>query len=127
MWDLLRRIKHMGNGPWLLIGDFNETMWQHEYFSSSRRGEKQTRCFREVLSDCNLHDLGYTGLPWSYDNKQEGSKNVKSRIDRAVACPAWSVELLEASLHHIPSFQFDRLPLLLKMFKPQAQRNFKQI
>jgi endonuclease/exonuclease/phosphatase family metal-dependent hydrolase len=118
MWDLLRRIKPVGNGSWLLIGDFNETMWQHEHFSLSHRGEKQMRCFREVLSDCNLHDLGYTGLPWTYDNKQEGSKNVKSRIDMVVACPAWSLELPEASLHHIPSFRSDHLPLLLKLFKP---------
>jgi hypothetical protein len=70
--------------------------------------------------------LGFTGLPWTYDNKQDGPKNVKSRIDRAVACPAWSLALPDAPLQHILSFRSDHLPLLLYLFKPQAHRNFKQ-
>jgi hypothetical protein len=88
MWDLMRRIKALGNGPWLRISDFNETMWQHKHFSASRRKKNKMRNFREALLDCNLHDQCYSGLPWTYDNKHDVFKNVKSRIGRVVACPA---------------------------------------
>ena len=27
MWNLIRRIKHNSNHPWLIVGDFNETLW----------------------------------------------------------------------------------------------------
>jgi hypothetical protein len=45
--------------------------------------------FREVLSYCDLHDLGFSGLPWTYDNKQAGDWNVRVRLDQAVASPSW--------------------------------------
>jgi hypothetical protein len=68
MWELIRRIKPRSQAPWLMIGDFNEAMWSVEHFSA-RQNERQMLYFREVLSHCDLHDLGFIGLPWTYDNK----------------------------------------------------------
>jgi hypothetical protein len=90
MWELLRRIKPCSKAPWMMIGDFNEVMWSFEHFSKSRRPERQMLDFREVLSHCDLHDLGFTGLPWTLDNKQAGDRNVKVRLDRVVATTSWS-------------------------------------
>uniref|UniRef100_A0ACD5ZPF3 Uncharacterized protein n=1 Tax=Avena sativa TaxID=4498 RepID=A0ACD5ZPF3_AVESA len=88
MWDKLRVIKQHSTEPWLMIGDFNEAMWQEEHFSNSRRSERLMLDFREVLSHCDLHDIGFLGTPWTRDNKQRGVRNVKVRLDRAVASPA---------------------------------------
>jgi hypothetical protein len=85
MWKLIRRIETDVREPWLMVGDFNEAMWQHEHLSATKRNEKQMQIFCEALSDCNLHDLGYSGLPWTYNNKQKDKKNVRIRLDRAVA------------------------------------------
>lgn len=74
MWDLLRRIKTLGAGPWFMVGDFNEVMWQSEHFSRNKRLPKLMANFCEVLSECNLFDLGFSGVPWTYNNKQEGYK-----------------------------------------------------
>jgi hypothetical protein len=63
MWDLLKRIKPISKAPWLLIGDFNEVMWSFEHFSARRRPEKQMRDFRDILSFCEVHDLGFSGMP----------------------------------------------------------------
>jgi hypothetical protein len=41
--------------------------------------------FREVLDFCNLRDIGFSGVPWTYDNRKEGARNVKVRLDRGVA------------------------------------------
>jgi endonuclease/exonuclease/phosphatase family metal-dependent hydrolase len=90
MWKLLRRIKTDVKEPWLMMGDFNEAMWQHEHLSTTKRNERQMENFRNVLSECNLHDLGFSGLPWTYNNKQKGRKNVRVRLDRATASPEWS-------------------------------------
>jgi hypothetical protein len=76
MWDLLKRLKSCSNAPWLVIGDFNEVMWSHEHLSNHRRPARQMMDFWEVLSHCDLHDIGFTGLPWTYDNKQAGDQNV---------------------------------------------------
>jgi hypothetical protein len=120
MWNLLRRIKPASNAPWLVIGDFNETMWQTEHFSSCYRSERNMANFREVLSDCELYDLGFKGPPWTYDNKQDGQRNVKARLDRGVASSSWSDIFQDASVEHICSTRSDHLPLLVR-FGPRLE------
>jgi hypothetical protein len=41
--------------------------------------------FREILGQCDLHDLGFVGMPWTYNNKQSGERNVRVHLDRVVA------------------------------------------
>jgi hypothetical protein len=74
MWELLRRIKSCQYAPWLMIGDFNKAMWSFEHVSNHRRPKKQMVDFREVLSYCDLHDIGFSGLPWTFDKKRKGGK-----------------------------------------------------
>lgn len=90
MWKLLSEIAPKAKEPWMMVGDFNETMWQHEHFSHAKRSERNMANFRDLLAWCNLHDLGYFGPDWTYNNKQEGARNVKARLDRAVETTDWS-------------------------------------
>lgn len=117
MWELIRRIKPVSNALWLMMGDFNETLWSFEQFSARRRPEKQMMDFREVLSHCDLHDIGFLGRPWTYDNGQRGDRNVKVRLDRAVASPSWSNHFSEAKLLHLVSPRSDHCPILLCLTK----------
>ena len=115
IWDLLRRIKPLGVGPWFMVGDFNETMWQNEHFSRHKRSPRLMANFHEVLSECNLFDLGFHGVPWTYNNKQHGNKNVKVRLDRAVVCPQWSSMFPDCKVSHILSSRSDHCPILIEM------------
>jgi hypothetical protein len=45
--------------------------------------------FKDTLSICDLHDLGFCGLPYTSDNGRAGGANVWVRLDRVVADPAW--------------------------------------
>jgi hypothetical protein len=71
------------------------------------------RDFRVVLSHCDLHDVGFIGLPWTFDNKQKGDRNVKVRLDRAVASSAWLAMFPEHHLRHLVSSRSDHFPILL--------------
>jgi hypothetical protein len=115
MWTLLKRIKDTSNLPWLMVGDFNETMWQEEHFSVSKRSKGNMDNFRKTLAACNLFDLGFRGPCWTYNNKQEGRRNVQARLDRFVASPEWSDHFKYASVEHICSSRSDHLPILLRM------------
>jgi hypothetical protein len=103
MWEMFKRIKPSTSEPWFMVGDFNEVLWQKEHMSSKRRCERQMQQFREVLSHCEMVDLGYKGLPWTYNNKQSGKNNVRVRLDRAVAQPRWSNLFPGATVEHIVS------------------------
>ena len=123
-----RRIKPLGGGPWFMVGDFNEAMWQFEHFSRHKRSETLMANFRNVLSDCNLFGSGFHGTPWTYNNKQEGSKNVKVRSFRAVACPQWSSLFPDCKVSHIMSSRSDHCPLLIQLFGfPRKCRIVKQL
>jgi hypothetical protein len=50
-------------------------------FPETKRGERQMEAFREVLDFCELRDIGFLGVPWTYDNRKAGSRNVKVGLD----------------------------------------------
>jgi hypothetical protein len=89
MWSLLQNLKKESDLPWCVLGDFNEAMWSFEHFSFSQRSESQMLAFRDTLEICGLVDLGFNGLPYTYDNKRKGRQNVRVRLDRVVADNQW--------------------------------------
>jgi endonuclease/exonuclease/phosphatase family metal-dependent hydrolase len=98
------------------MGDFNEALWQFEHFSNTKRGECQMEDFQDMLEVCDLYDLGFAGLPWTFDNKRVGHGNVKVRLDRVVAAPAWSARFNNATVQHLVSRCSDHNPILLKVY-----------
>jgi hypothetical protein len=127
MWELLRKIMPRTQAPWLMIRDFNEALWGFEHFSSRQRPECQMADFRYVLGLCNLHDLGFVGVPWMFNNKQVRDKNVKVCLDRAVASPSWSEWFLDSSLRHMASSRSDHTPILLQLEKDNMQSRVSRI
>jgi hypothetical protein len=71
--------------------------------------------FREVLYDCDLTDLGFSGIPYTYDNKRQGRANVRVRLDRAVACPAWRDLFADSEVQHLVSPVSDHCPILVQI------------
>lgn len=127
MWEMLRRLHGRLPEPWLAIGDFNEAMWGYEHFSACPRPERQMVAFRDALADCGLTDLGFSGLPFTYDNGREGDDNVKVRLDRAVACSEWRDLFGDAVLHHLVSSRSDHCPLFLEIRKENWERHKPRI
>jgi hypothetical protein len=115
MWETLRNLKNASNLPWLVLGDFNEALWQEEHLSCTPRAVGQMEAFREVLFDCDLTDLGFSGVPYTYDNKRAGRANVRVRLDRAVACPAWRDMFADTRVQHLTSPVSDHCPVLVQL------------
>jgi hypothetical protein len=114
MWDHLSWLHSVLNDPWLVYGDFNEAMWQHEHFSRSMRAESQMVAFRDVLTDCELWVLGFHGAPFTYDNGQRGNSNVRVRLDHACADEAWKELFPYARVVHLASSRSDHLPVVMQ-------------
>jgi hypothetical protein len=81
--------------------------------------------FREVLYDCDLTDLGFSGIPYAYDNKRQGRANVRVRLDRVVACPTWRDMFGDSEVQHLVSPVSDHCPILVQIERevrvPQRQ------
>ncbi|EEC68693.1 hypothetical protein OsI_37162 [Oryza sativa Indica Group] len=65
--------------------------------------------------DCELHDLGFQGVPHTYDNRRDGWNNVKVRLDRAVANNGWRDIFPSAQIVHLVSPCSDHCHVLLKL------------
>lgn len=81
MWDTLRGLRGVLDRPWLVMGDFNEASWGYEHFLACPRPETQMDNFRDALADCDLTDIGFSSLPFTYDNGRAGVANVKVCLD----------------------------------------------
>jgi endonuclease/exonuclease/phosphatase family metal-dependent hydrolase len=130
MWSLMRNLKNQSDLPWCVLGDFNEAMWSFEHFSASKRAESQMLAFRDALETCKLVDLGFSGLPYTYDNRRRGNKNVKVRLDRVVADNRWRDIFSEARVVHQVSPCSDHCPIVLHCEKEEAfipRSNYKGI
>jgi hypothetical protein len=83
--------------------------------------------FHEVLLFCDLHDIGFHGIPWTYDNKQRGEWNVHARLDQAVASPSWSQWFPESKVKHLTTVSSDHSPILLIIEANSSDVSVKKI
>jgi hypothetical protein len=119
VWSQLQDLRGQSNLPWLVVGDFNEALWQFEHMSATPRNENQMMAFRDTLQICGLVDLGFVGVPFTYDNKRQGNRNVKVRLDRAVADSNWRNMFADYGVKHIVSPCSDHVILLVSLKQEQ--------
>ncbi|XP_010229661.1 uncharacterized protein LOC104582064 [Brachypodium distachyon] len=75
------------------------------------------RTFRDTLATCGLMDLGYSGVSFTYDNRRSGSRNVRVRLDRAVADDEWRDLYGQAKIEHLVSPCLDHNPILVRLLE----------
>jgi hypothetical protein len=83
--------------------------------------------FREVVSHCDLHDLDFVRLPWTYDNKQSVERNVKVRLDCVVATPSWSAWFSDVKVQHVVTSRSDNFPIFLSAEWGSSTRPYERI
>ena len=75
------------------------------------------RAFWEVIEDCDLQDLGFSGLPFTWDNKQDGVENVKDPLDRALGNEALRQLFEVVRVKHISMVHSDHYMILTELKK----------
>lgn len=89
-WEELRNLKNKYDLPWLCSGDFNEILFGCEKEGGHPRQELSMQKFCSALEDCDLHDLGFIGDPYTWRNNHHiAARYIRERLDRAVANSAW--------------------------------------
>lgn len=122
-WFLMRFLAQSA-APWLFLGDFNEVLSVEEQLGGNEREQWQIAVFQDVVNDCRLTDLGFHGLPYTWDNRQEEGSNVKVHLDRALGDSKFMMELGESEVFHILLAKSDHSGLLVEVRQrePAARR-----
>jgi hypothetical protein len=125
-WHLLRFLRNQADLPWLCAGDFNEILYAEEQMGGNDREERCMDGFRDVVDYCGFSDLGYTGLPYTWDNRRAGAQNVKARLDRCLADEAWLDLFGDSTVTHIQTTESDHCAMLLHLVRSGGlRRNHK--
>jgi hypothetical protein len=111
--------------PWLCIGDFNEVLSAEEHFGGNQRDNWQIAQFQDVVADCGFSDLGFSGLPYTWDNRQEADRNVMVRLDWALGDPKFIECFGGANVVHVPTVFSNHSALLVEV-KEDAHRGSRQ-
>ena len=119
-WYLLRFLRAQLNAPWLCVGDFNEVLEANEQFGGNEREQWQMDGFQKVVHDCGFVDFGFSGLPYTWDNRQDGGRNVKVRLDRGLGDHRFLELMGETVVKHIPLAQSDHCALLVEIRMSQG-------
>ncbi|KAK2657778.1 hypothetical protein Ddye_010830 [Dipteronia dyeriana] len=87
-WGLLRRLRNIDVFSRWCGGDFNELLSRNEKNGGPDKSFFGMSLFREVVDDCDLADLGFSGPSYTSNNKREGKDIVQERLNRFLADPS---------------------------------------
>jgi hypothetical protein len=79
----------------------------------NEREMSQINLFREVVDACQLGDLSYIGLDWTFERRLPSGKYCRVHLDRALASGDWSERFPFASVEHLHVVKSDHSPILL--------------
>lgn len=113
-WNLLAILNNQNALPWLCTRDFNEILMESEKKGGAGRRNQLIKNFRDILNICNLHDLGFTGYPFTWSNGREGDDNIQERLDRCLASDSWSYLYPVVKVIHEKKSFSDHCPLTIE-------------
>lgn len=97
-----------------------------ETLQSIRETGVANACIREAWEDCSLQELGYSGVSFTWDNKQGGGAIVKARLDRGVENDVFLQLFHHTRVCHIGTVESDHCFVLIETRESQYTRRLKQ-
>jgi hypothetical protein len=114
-WYVLRFLRVQSDSPWQCLGDFNEVLLAEEQIGGNDREAWQMAAFEDAVNDCRLTDLGYHGLPYTWDNRQDAAWNVKARLDQAFGDNMFLDVMGGSEVFHVPLAETDHCGILVEV------------
>ena len=124
IWERIEHYTANAALPVCTIGDFNCITDQGEKTGGSKVFKSKNKRFRTFIQRSGLIDLGHTGPAFTWANNQLERKLILERLDRGLATSDWLLNFPNSKLFHLPNYQSDHLPLLLRL-KPRPKRGIK--
>ncbi|XP_056855051.1 uncharacterized protein LOC130504459 [Raphanus sativus] len=125
VWERLTRFSTTRNGPWFMIGDFNEIIDHNEKEGGRQRTDSSFLPFKQMLSDCGMLEFPYTGDMLSWVGKRAGRVTVRCRLDRAVGNADWHEKFPHSKTKYMRLWGSDHRPILADILKKPARRSRK--
>ncbi|CAA7027944.1 unnamed protein product [Microthlaspi erraticum] len=126
VWESLVQLSFHQRGSWLMIGDFNEIMGNHEKRGGRRRAESSFLDFRNMINDCGMLEFPFKGNPLSWVGYRASGK-VQCRLDRALGNEDWHHAFSHTNVEYLQLWGSDHQPVIARIQSKAAsiQRSFR--
>lgn len=124
IWEKIEQYTNDPNIPLCTIGDFNCILDQSEKAGGNAQFKARNKRFRSFVQRAGLIDLGHSGPAYTWANNQSARNLILERLDRGLAVAEWVQLYPAAKVFHLPNYQSDHLPVLLRT-QPAAKKGVK--
>ncbi|XP_074313826.1 uncharacterized protein LOC141649022 [Silene latifolia] len=124
LWAQLVDLSVHIKDPWLVCGDFNCVLSHAERLGGSS-SDNEIDDFQSCLTRCGLVDSPAKGSFFTWNNKQDVSSRVYSRLDRALINQEWSDKMSNMYAHFLPEGYGTKMYCLVKKMH-QLKPSFRQ-
>ncbi|XP_050248751.1 uncharacterized protein LOC126696003 [Quercus robur] len=114
LWENLSTLSEMHSLLWVIAGDFNEPLNDEDKFGGRGVSVNRFMLFKECLDKCNMLDLGFLGLRFTWTNRRDVNVFIQERIDRYFVNHDRCAIYLEARVTHLTRCHSDHCPVLLE-------------
>jgi len=88
-WDLLRSLAHRSPLPWVVLGDFNDLLYQSEKRGGNPHPESLLQGFGDAMDDCNLAQLPMRGYQFTWERGRGTAGWLEEKLDKVLATAGW--------------------------------------
>ena len=125
LWNNLKTLSIRHDLPWAVMGDFNDVTKAEEKFGGNGINIRRVNAYNECMDFCNLIDLGFSGLKFTWSNCRDLPNLIQQRLDRVWVNSGWKFLYPEAIVSHLARFNSDHCPLLLSLAPNLGQRGHR--
>lgn len=115
--------------PTLCMGDLNNIMHPNEKWGTSPPCLSRINNLCNLVKQCGLIDLGYSGPAYMWTNKRFTSNPTFERLDRFLGNADWCQTFPQTVVYHLPMMYSDHAPILAVLHpscpKPKRRFNFQ--
>ncbi|KAJ9555234.1 hypothetical protein OSB04_009848 [Centaurea solstitialis] len=114
LWSGLRKAKVLMNqGSWVVLGDFNAMLFQHDGYGGSSRRNVDMEDFYLCMEDVELFDVSYVGIQYTWCQKPIGGDGILRKLDRILCNVDFTSLFRDAHVRFLPRGVSDHSPGLL--------------
>ncbi|CAH9089342.1 unnamed protein product [Cuscuta epithymum] len=125
-WRMMEGLAEGNDGPWMMIGDFNDIMFDSEKKGNIPQPLWRLRGFRGAVNSCGLRDFPFSGYQWTWDNGKDNNYRLEQKLDRILVNDAWwdSFTGAQAVSVEAPASDHMALQVQVKHRVPNGRRRF---
>ena len=128
LWNKIEDIGRNLNGPWIVIGDFNNVLDSQDRIGGNNVVETKVRDLKTMMSNMGLFEADMKGNHYTWSNKHVVDV-IYSRIDRVIGNVDWFQKYQDASYEVLDPNISDHSPIKigLQIQKPRRVYLFRFI